>query len=142
MRILLVVNHLDTARYISQQLEAVPQTSVGLADGHAQALRMACAGTDEIILISLNQSGEKSGVALVEELRRIGIVVPIIVFGDEAQVGTKTHVLDRGADAYVHMHYHYGLELVSQINALVRRQRAYENAASTEVPKVSLRVVG
>lgn len=88
------------------------------SDGEA-GQRLATSGRYDVIVLD-NAMPKKTGAQVCANLRNIGISTPIIILSGQADMWSKTELLNIGADDYVTKPFHIE-ELVARIHAVLRR---------------------
>jgi len=118
MRILLVEDDGQTAKFIVKGLRqegfAVDHAPDGLEGFHLASTESYDAAIIDIMLPKLD------GLSLIDELRRHGILTPIIVLSARSSVGDRIKGLQAGGDDYLVKPFAFS-ELVARLQALLRR---------------------
>ncbi|NOX80478.1 MAG: response regulator transcription factor [Deltaproteobacteria bacterium] len=118
MRVLLVEDDRQTAKFIVKGLQqegfAVDHAADGLAGLDLAATESYDAAIIDIMLPKLD------GLALIDELRKQGILTPIIVLSARSSVDDRIRGLQAGGDDYLVKPFAFS-ELVARIQALMRR---------------------
>lgn len=138
MRILIVEDDKQTARFISKGLRqegfAVDCTSNG-EDGLHLILRESYdAAVIDIMLPKLD------GLALIDEMRRKGGDVPVIVLSAKSSVDDRIKGLQAGGDDYLVKPFAFS-ELAARIQALIRRATRADELTSLSVGNLKMDLV-
>jgi DNA-binding response OmpR family regulator len=120
MKILLIEDDPEIARYLLNSLRIEPCEVCIAADGHA-AIRAAMASTYDLILLDLGIPG-RSGAEVLKHLRDANVQLPIIIVSATTDTDTKVRMFDLGADDYVEKPFAYA-ELLARIRSLMRKQK-------------------
>lgn len=129
MRCLLVEDDPVIADHVIKGLAAAGIAATWAANA-ADALREGRAGGfDTIVLDRLLPDG--NGVRVLEELRSLGPVPPVLMLSALGSVKDRIDGLDCGADDYLAKPFHMA-ELVARLGALARRQPLRERGESHE----------
>lgn len=116
--LLLIEDEPKTAAYLQQGL-----TERGFSLDHAQdgeqGLRLAFTGAYDLILLDV-MLPERDGWSVLKELRRVGVVVPILMLTARDGVTDRVKGLELGADDYLAKPFAF-TELVARIRTLLRR---------------------
>jgi DNA-binding response OmpR family regulator len=123
MRILIIEDHPDIARFLKQGLEARYFCADTVGSGEAGLEALQRLSYDLIILDNILPG--KSGLEVCREIRLTGKAVPILILSVCDQVGTKIELLNAGADDYLNKPFSLD-ELLARIRALIRRPRKLE----------------
>jgi DNA-binding response OmpR family regulator len=122
MKALVLDDDPKVARFVAQALReegyAVDQCSSGL-----DALRLTEIGSHELIVLDWVVRGI-DGLSVCRELRRRGVVAPILMISERSRVSERVLGLDTGADDYLVKPFEVE-ELCARARALVRRTVGY-----------------
>jgi DNA-binding response OmpR family regulator len=88
-----------------------------------------------LVLLDINLP-DQSGFALVEELKKADVAVPIIFLTGNVEETSKIKGLDMGADDYVTKPFSYA-ELVARIRAVLRRTESQTDLNVTKNVKIN-----
>jgi len=120
-RILLVEDEEDLRMTLTDRLKSegyVPECAVDGADGLKKALQ----GSYDLIILDVMMPN-KNGFDVCRDIRKAGLVVPIIMLTARGQLVDKVLGLKIGADDYLTKPFEL-LELLARIEALLRRGAA------------------
>ncbi len=118
MRILLVEDDLDTARFIIKGLKQEGFIVDHVIDGES-ALLMAANGIYDVMIVDI-MLPKFDGFVLIKKIRQNGVKTPILVLSAKDSVDDRVKGLQIGADDYLVKPFAFS-ELVARINALIRR---------------------
>jgi DNA-binding response OmpR family regulator len=121
MRVLLVEDEPKVARAVERGLRAEGYDVTVAADGDA-ADALLRKGRFDLLVLDLMLPG-RDGFALLEEARRRGDKLPVLVLTARDEVEDRVRGLDLGADDYLVKPFAFA-ELVARIRALLRRGTA------------------
>ncbi len=130
MRVLLVEDDLETARFIVKGLK-----QEGFAVDHAgdgdEGLHLALTGSYDAAVIDIMLPG-LDGLTLIDRLRAHGVRTPVIILSAKGSVDDRVRGLQAGGDDYLVKPFAFS-ELVARIHALIRRstQQASETTTLT-----------
>ncbi len=91
-----------------------------------EAERLAVSHTYDLIILD-NAMPKKTGSQVCAYLRNIGVHTPVIILSAQADVWSKTELLNIGADDYLTKPFHID-ELVARIHAVLRRSGKFEQS--------------
>jgi DNA-binding response OmpR family regulator len=118
MRVLIVDDEPELSEQIALILRQQQYTVDTAGDG---ILALEKIFTDPYDLIVLDiMLPEKDGFAVLEELRRKGVTIPVLMLTAKGEVANRIKGLDLGADDYLHKPFSMA-ELLARIRALLRR---------------------
>lgn len=118
MRVLLVEDEKYIARAVAEVLKKNHYT-VDLAHDGEFGLDCALSGIYDIIILDI-MLPKIDGFSILKEVRRKGIVTPIILLTARGEIKDKVQGLDLGADDYLAKPFHTD-ELLARLRALGRR---------------------
>lgn len=123
MRLLVVEDNQKLAASLKRGFEQEGYAVDALGDGlEAERWLMASHGDYDVVVLDLALPG-KDGLAVCEEIRRSGIMTPVLMLTARDTISDKILGLDTGADDYVVKPFSFE-ELLSRVRALLRRPRA------------------
>ena len=119
MRILIVEDDRNAARFLRQGLEedghAVDVAADGIEGGH-----LGHVNPYDLIVLDIQLPG-RNGLQLAADLRREGVVTPILMLTARDSTEDVVRGLDAGADDYLTKPFAFD-ELLARVRALARRQ--------------------
>ena len=118
MRILLVEDEADAARFIRKGLQEQAYAVDVVTDGESALYETSVNSYDAIILDLTIPAPD--GLEVCSQLRASGSPVPILMLTARDSVDEKIAGLDAGADDYLAKPFEFG-ELLARLRALVRR---------------------
>ena len=119
MRILVVEDDPKTARFLKQGLEEEGHAVDIAVDGEEGSF-LGHLNPYDLILLDI-QLPKRNGLQLSTELRREGIVTPILMLTGRDSTPDVVRGLNAGADDYLTKPFDFD-ELLARVNALTRRQ--------------------
>ena len=118
MRILLVEDDLETARFITKGLKQEGFAVDHAADGET-GLHLALSEPYDAAVIDI-MLPKRDGLILIDELRRHSVHTPVIVLSAKSSVDDRVKGLQAGGDDYLVKPFAFS-ELVARLQALIRR---------------------
>ena len=118
MKVLLVEDDLDTARFIIKGLKQEGFVVDHAIDGES-ALLMVANGIYDVMIVDI-MLPKFDGFVLIKKIRQNGLKTPILVLSAKDSVDDRVKGLQIGADDYLVKPFAFS-ELVARINALIRR---------------------
>ncbi len=118
MRILLIEDDQNISFSLAKRLKAEGY-AVDVARDGIRGEEMACTNDNDVILLDLMLPGQ-DGWTVCSNLRKKGILTPILMLTALGDVEDKILGLDKGADDYLPKPFHFG-ELLARIRSLTRR---------------------
>ncbi len=134
MRILLVEDDTKIAASLSKRLRSEGY-AVDLAADGIRAEELAQINDNDVIILDL-MLPRQDGWTTCNNLRRQGVLTPILMLTALDDVNDKIRGLDCGADDYLPKPFHFG-ELLARIRSLVRRKTEVRTAT---IEKFGLKV--
>jgi len=126
MRILLIEDERRVSAAIAKNLRA-ESFAVDIASDGEQGEELAQINDYDVIVLDL-MLPLQDGWVTCSNLRRKGILTPILMLTALDDVGDKIRGLDSGADDYLTKPFHFG-ELLARIRSLVRRHTSVRTTA-------------
>lgn len=124
MRILVVEDDVDMAKFLKKNLEA-ESFAVDVAHDGEKGSFAARTNLYDLIILD-NMLPKKGGLDVCQEIRQAGKETPIIMLSACSEVTEKVSLLRAGIDDYVTKPYSFE-ELVARVRAVLRRSRAYQS---------------
>ncbi len=118
MRILLVEDDTEAATYLVKGLTESGHMVEHAADGE-QGLQMAVANAYDSMIID-RMLPKRDGLSVIEELRRMGNMAPVLILSALDDVDERVTGLKAGGDDYLTKPYQLS-ELTARLQALTRR---------------------
>ena len=118
MRLLFVEDDSRMVAFVAKGLKEAGYVVAHAADG-VSGLRLALAESFDAALVDLMLPG-LDGLALIEELRRRRIRLPVIILSAKRSVDERVQGLQAGGDDYLTKPFSFS-ELLARIQALIRR---------------------
>ncbi len=121
MRILLVEDDTEAAGYLVKGLSESGHAVEHAADGE-QGLALAVANAYDSMIID-RMLPKRDGLSLIEELRRMGNMTPVLILSALDDVDERVTGLKAGGDDYLTKPYQLA-ELTARLQALTRRAQS------------------
>ena len=121
MRILLVEDDTEAATYLVKGLTESGHSIEHAADGE-KGLQLAIANAYDSMIID-RMLPKRDGLSLIEELRRMGNMTPVLILSALDDVDERVTGLKAGGDDYLTKPYQLS-ELTARLQALSRRAQA------------------
>lgn len=119
MRILVIEDDSDTARYICNGLNEAGHSTVHCCDG-AEGLRLAQREAWDLVIVDRMLPKKLDGLSIVETLRNGGKTTPILVLSALSSLDERVQGLRSGSDDYLTKPFALA-ELLARCEALQRR---------------------
>ncbi|CAN5504551.1 response regulator transcription factor [soil metagenome] len=139
MYILVVEDDPKISTFVVDGLRHIGHTVDSTGDGQT-ADQMARASSYDVAVIDL-MLPEKDGLTLIEDLRKTGVKMPIVVLSAKRSSADKVACLQSGADDYLSKPFDMA-ELVARVDAVVRRTADVSREEKIEISGVSLDRIG
>ncbi|HEY3296675.1 MAG TPA: response regulator transcription factor [bacterium] len=121
MRILLIEDDKKIAATVSKSLRA-ESFAVDVAEDGLHGEELAASSDYDVLILDVMMP-RQDGWQTCRNLRRAGVLTPILMLTALDDVSDKIKGLDTGADDYLTKPFHFG-ELVARLRSLVRRNSA------------------
>ena len=118
MRLLFVEDDSRMVSFVGKGLKEAGYVVEHAADG-ASGLRLALHGSFDAAIVDIMLPG-MDGLALIEELRRKRISLPVIIVSAKRSVDERVRGLQAGGDDYLTKPFSFS-ELLARVHALIRR---------------------
>ena len=135
MRVLIVEDDKETAAYLAKALREAGHVPDHAADG-ALGAEMALAGDYDVLIVD-RMLPKRDGLTIVEDLRKGGSDVPVLILSALGRVDDRVKGLRSGGDDYLAKPFAFS-ELLARIEVLGRRRRAGEAEMSYRVGDLEL----
>ena len=120
MKILVVEDEKKLANYVKKGLEE-NHFAVDVSYDGEEGLFMLYSNEYDLIILDIMLPG-KNGLEILQEVRRKGKDMPILLLTAKDAIEDKVRGLDSGADDYLVKPFSF-IELIARIRALIRRGR-------------------
>ncbi|MDD5332494.1 MAG: response regulator transcription factor [Rhodoferax sp.] len=139
MRVLVIEDEADTARYLCKGLQESGYSAAHCADG-LEGLHLAKNEPWDLMIVDRMLAGDMDGLAILRTLRESGIKTPVLILSALASLDERVRGLRGGADDYLTKPFAFS-ELLARIEALLRRTGVREDVDELQVAdlKVNLR---
>jgi len=128
MRLLIVEDDADTARYLADGLSQAGHVS-DVAHTGPEGLAAALTGSHDAIIMD-RMLPNMDGLSVVRTLRAEGHVTPVLILSALSQVDDRVKGLRAGGDDYLTKPFAFS-ELEARLDALVRRGQGDDSEATT-----------
>lgn len=118
MRALLVEDDSTIAEFVARGLREAGFAVDHAADGEA-GLAAAAAERYDVAIVDL-MLPRRDGLSLIEELRRRGVMTPVLILSARREIDDRVRGLQSGGDDYLTKPFAFA-ELLARVQALVRR---------------------
>ncbi len=135
MRVLLVEDDATIADFVVRGLREAGFAVDHVADGEA-GLTAASGQPFDVAIVDL-MLPKRDGLSLIEELRKRGVVTPVLILSARRSVDDRVHGLQSGGDGYLAKPFAFA-ELPARVQALVRRATRAPEPTTLTVDDVSL----
>jgi len=135
MRALLVEDDASIADFVSRGLRESGFAVDHAADGDA-GLEAALSGSHDVAIIDL-MLPKRDGLSLIDELRRRGVSIPVLILSARRSVDDRVRGLQAGGDDYLTKPFAFS-ELVARVQALVRRASRSPDPTTLAVGDIAL----
>ena len=136
MRILLIEDEIDMARYLSAGLQEAGYQVTHCADAQS-GLRLAQEQAWDLLIVDRMLPDEQEGLTIIKTLRQAHIATPVLVLSALASLDERVRGLREGADDYLTKPFALP-ELLARIEALSRRAGAQEYSPLLNVADLTL----
>lgn len=135
MKILLIEDDSEAAKYLIQALDEVGHVTHHAADGET-GFAMA-SGMDYDVLIIDRMLPRRDGLSIIESLRAEADNTPVLILSALGEVDDRVNGLRAGGDDYLTKPYAFS-ELLARVEVLARRSSPAEAQASYKVGELTL----
>lgn len=136
MRILVIEDEADTARYLGKGLRESGFTVAHCADG-IEGLHLAKSEQWDLMIIDRMLPDDVDGLTIVKTLREIGRKTPVLILSALASLDERVRGLRGGGDDYLTKPFAFS-ELLARIEALLRRGGVQEEVGELRVADLKL----
>lgn len=138
MRILLVEDDTEAASYLIKGLTESGHTPDHAANGE-QGLQMAVSNAYDALIMD-RMLPKRDGLSVIEELRRMGNMVPVLILSALDDVDDRVTGLKAGGDDYLTKPYSIS-ELTARLQALTRRAQTGAQGTILHVGDLTLDLI-
>ena len=135
MRALLVEDDATIAEFVVRGLREAGFAVDHVPDGEA-GLASATQQPYDVAIVDL-MLPRRDGLSVIEELRKRGVVTPVLILSARRSVDDRVHGLQSGGDDYLTKPFAFA-ELLARVQALVRRATRAPEPTTLTVADVSL----
>lgn len=118
MRVLVVEDDPAIGDFVAAGLREAGFVVDTARDGHT-GLQMARSGSYDVAVVDLMLPG-RDGLALIEEVRRAGVTMPVLILTAKRSIDDRVKGLQIGGDDYLTKPFAFA-ELLARVQALLRR---------------------
>ena len=136
MRILLIEDEIDMARYLSAGLQEAGYQVTHCADAQS-GLRLAQEQAWDLLIVDRMLPDEHEGLTIIKTLRQAHIATPVLVLSALASLDERVRGLREGADDYLTKPFALP-ELLARLEALSRRAGVQEYSPLLNVADLTL----
>ena len=126
VRLLLIEDERDMARYLSKGLEETGY-AVTHADEAKQALHLALTQPWDVMIVDRMLPNEQDGLEIIKSVRQAAVQTPVLVLSALASLDDRVKGLREGGDDYLTKPFALP-ELLARLEALIRRANPSNNA--------------
>ena len=138
MRILLVEDDTEAASYLLKGLTESGHSAEHAANGE-QGLKMAVSNAYDALIMD-RMLPKRDGLSVIEELRRMGNMVPVLILSALDDVDDRVTGLKAGGDDYLTKPYSLS-ELTARLQALTRRAQTGAQGTILHVGDLTLDLI-
>lgn len=138
MRILIVEDDKETIRFISKGLRQ-EGFAVDCASNGEEGLHLALTESYDAAIVDI-MLPKLDGLSLIDEMRRNGIVTPVIVLSAKSSVDDRINGLQAGSDDYLVKPFAFS-ELTARVYALIRRATRVSDPATLSVSNLNMDLI-
>lgn len=136
MRILVIEDEPDTARYLAKGLRENGYTVAPCADA-IEGLHLAKNEQWDLLIIDRMLTGGVDGLSIVRTLREVGSKTPVLILSALASIDERVRGLRDGGDDYLTKPFAF-VELLARIEALLRRTGVREDVGELRAADLRL----
>jgi heavy metal response regulator len=135
MRILIIEDEQRVWQFLKKGFEA-ESISVDVATDGEMGLSMARNETCDAIILDI-MLPKKDGLQVVKELRKAGIITPVLILSAQGELDDRVAGLNLGADDYLPKPFSF-TEVLARVRAIVRRASADVHSSKLTVADLEL----
>ncbi|MDD5324414.1 MAG: response regulator transcription factor [Polaromonas sp.] len=136
MRVLVIEDEADTARYLCKGLRESGYSVAHCADG-MESLHLAKNEQWDLMIVDRMLTGGMDGLSIVRSLREFRIKTPVLILSALASLDERVRGLRGGGDDYLAKPFAFS-ELLARIEALLRRTGIREDVDELRVADLKL----
>lgn len=136
MRVLVIEDEADTARYLCKGLRESGYSVAHCADG-LEGLHLAKNEPWDLLIVDRMLAGEMDGLAIIRALRESRTKTPVLILSALASLDERVRGLRGGADDYLTKPFAFS-ELLARIEALLRRAGVREDVDELQLADLKL----
>lgn len=136
MRVLVIEDEADTARYLCKGLQESGYSVAHCADGR-EGLHLAKSEPWDLLIVDRMLAGDMDGLAVIRTLRESRTTTPVLILSALASLDERVRGLRGGADDYLTKPFAFS-ELLARIEALLRRTGVREDVDELQVADLKL----
>ena len=136
MRVLVIEDEADTARYLCKGLRESGYSVAHCADG-MESLHLAKNEQWDLMIVDRMLTGGMDGLSIVSSLREFRIKTPVLILSALASLDERVRGLRGGGDDYLAKPFAFS-ELLARIEALLRRTGIREDVDELRVADLKL----
>lgn len=136
MRVLVIEDEADTARYLCKGLRESGYSVAHCADGR-EGLHLAKNEHWDLMIVDRMLADDMDGLAIIKTLRESGIKTPVLILSALASLDERVRGLRGGGDDYLTKPFAFS-ELLARIEALLRRSGVREDVDELQVADLTL----
>lgn len=136
MRVLVIEDEADTARYLCKGLRESGYSVAHCADG-MDGLHLANNEQWDLLIVDRMLAGDMDGLSIIKTLRESRIKTPVLILSALASLDERVRGLRGGADDYLTKPFAFS-ELLARVEALLRRAGVREDVEELQVADLKL----
>ncbi|RTL47393.1 MAG: response regulator transcription factor [Rhodocyclaceae bacterium] len=140
MKLLIIEDEADTARYLCNGLREVGYDVTWVADP-AEGKRISASEIWDLIILDRMLPDEVDGLSIIKHLRELGKTTPIVVLSALATLDERVKGLRGGGDDYLTKPFSFP-ELLARVEALLRRSGIRDNGSDLKIADLRLDLAG
>ncbi len=136
MRVLVIEDEADTARYLCKGLRECGYSVAHCADG-MEGLHLARNEPWDLLIVDRMLAGDMDGLAIIRTLRESRTTTPVLILSALASLDERVRGLRGGADDYLTKPFAFS-ELLARIEAVLRRTGVREDVDELQIADLKL----
>jgi two-component system, OmpR family, response regulator len=138
MRILVIEDDVEIAEFVAQGLTAAGH-NISIAGKGDAGLKLAMTEPFDAMIVD-RMLPSMDGLTLVRELRKVGILTPVLCLTSLSGVEDRVDGLEAGADDYLVKPFDFS-ELLARVNALIRRSGIKTEPLTLKVADLEINLI-